>query len=113
MRTSINLKLLKNNKLEKEYNSINAIKKDDSYSFIIENIKMCISNKLFTRENNEFSFRLDIEKKECLYLLKEKNLTFDIKVEKIILNNEKALELIYKIETDEEEFKIILEEIGE
>lgn len=108
---NINVSLYKNNRREMNYNNIKAIHRDNSYSFIMDEIKMFINNDLLTRENNEFKFRLDIANKTASYLLKEKNMLFDIEVEKVIITNEdNKIILEYKISSDEEEFKIIIEE---
>ena len=111
MRKNINVSLYKNNRREINYNNINAISKEDSYSFIMDKIKMFISDDLLTRENEEFEFRLDMKNKTASYLLKEKNMLFDIEVEKINIQKDNNTIIIeYKISSDEEEFKIKIEE---
>ena len=85
---------------------------DEKYSFIISDVKTTISNKLFTRETNEYLFTLNIVDKKCTYLLKEKNMSFDIDVEKVeFLRRRRQTKLVYKIASDEEEFELIIEEL--
>lgn len=107
---TINIKLYKNNRLEQEYNDIKCIAKDNTFTFNIDNVKSIINNKEFIRETKEYKFRLGIEDKKGYYKLKEKNMLFDIEIEKInykVENNNIILE--YKINTDEEKFKVIIE----
>lgn len=107
MVVNMNLKLYKSNKIELEYSNIKALNKEESISFIIDNIKTTLNNDFFIRENNEFKFVLDIKNKSCIYIFKEKGMTFDIAVENLYFKRRfNYICLIYKIETDEEELKI-------
>jgi len=100
------IKLLKDNLLEKEYKDINCLENNDLY-FFTESIKNTIGKDYFIRENEEFKFYLDFSKKESTYLLKEKNLLFEIKVNKAeIIKKDNKIDIIYQIETSEEEIKI-------
>lgn len=112
MKKNIKLSLYKNKRLELEENNIAALFNAEKYSFIINDVKTTLSNKIFTRETNEYLFRLNILDKNCTYLLKEKNITFDIDVEKVEFKRRKnQTKLVYKIASDEEEFEIIIEEL--
>ena len=107
MKKIINLNLFKERRLEQEYKGIKAIEKDCEYIFSLDGVKTILSPTRFTRETDEYKFNLDINERKAIYLLKEKNMSFDIEVEKIkykIENNIIILE--YKISSDEETFKI-------
>ena len=114
MKKVINITLYKNTRLELEAKEIAAFCSDNKYTFFIDNVKTELSNSVFIRENNEYLFELDIKNEKCTYLLKPNNITFDIDVEKISYEeNGNEIRLTYKITSDEEEIRIILEEIGE
>ena len=107
MKKIITLNLFKADRLENEYKDIKTIVKDSEYIFSLDGVKTIISPTRFTRETEEYKFNLDINERKATYLLKEKNMSFDIEVEKIkykIENNIIILE--YKISSDEETFKI-------
>lgn len=110
MVVNINLKLFKDNRKELEYQNINALKTNNFLSFFIDDVKTTINTNFFIRENNEYKFLLDIKNKKCTYLFKEKNMEFDIFVEKVkFFESSKQLTLFYKIESDESETKIKIE----
>lgn len=112
MKKIINLSLYKNKRLELEEKNIKAIYNDNKYSFIINDVKTTISDSIFTRETPEYLFSLNIKDKKSTYLLKEKNMVFDIDVEKIEYERRRQeIKLVYKISSDEEEFKIIIEDL--
>lgn len=107
MKKLITLNLFKERRLEQEYKDIKAIEKDSKYIFSLDGVKTIISTTRFTRENNEFKFELDIKERKCTYYLKEKNMSFDIDVEKVMYKKEdNNIILEYKISSDEETFKI-------
>ncbi len=107
MKKLITLNLYKEKRLEKSYKDINAIVDNDSYIFMLEGVKTSINNTVFTRETKEYKFTLDIKKKEATYLLVDKNMLFDIDVEKINFQNKKNnIILEYKLSSDDENFKI-------
>lgn len=111
MKKNIKISLYKNKRLELEHN-IAALFNDEKYSFIINDVKTSLSDKQFTRESDEYLFTLNIIDKKCTYLLKDKNMTFDIEVEKIEYERRRQeIKLIYKISSDEEEFEVIIEEL--
>lgn len=107
MKKLINLNLFKERRLEQEYKDIKAIEKDNEYIFSLDGVKTIISATRFIRENNEFKFELDIKESSCTYYLKEKNMSFDIEVEKVMYKKENNnIILEYNISSDEETFKI-------
>lgn len=109
MKKIINLNLYKEKRLEKSYKDIKTIFNDNIYLFILDNVKTSLSSNLFTRETEEYKFTLDIKKKEAIYILKEKNMSFDIEVEKINLKQEENnIILEYKLSSDESNLKIEL-----
>ncbi len=107
MKKIITLNLFKERRLEQEYKGIKAIYKDGEYILSLDGVKTIISNTRFTRETNEYKFELDIKERKATYLLKEKNMSFDIEVEKVEYKSKKDnIILEYKISSDEETFKI-------
>ncbi len=63
-----------------------------------------IKNKIYIRENNEFIFKIDFKNKLVLYTLKEKDLTFEDRVEGKF-NYKDDIFIQYKLNDEE---KIIL-----
>ena len=111
MKKIITLNLFKERRLEQEYKGIKAILKDSEYIFSLDAVKTVISPTRFTRETDEYKFNLDIKERKATYLLKEKNMSFDIEVEKIEYKKVKnTIILEYKISSDLETFKIIINE---
>lgn len=112
MKKNINISLYKNKRLELEENNIVSLYNAEKYTFIINDVKTTLSQEYFTRETNEYLFTLNIKNRKCSYLLKEKNMTFDIEVEKAIYERRRnIIKLAYKISSDEEEFEIELKEL--
>ena len=111
MKKIITLNLFKADRLENEYKDIKAIEKDSEYIFSLDGVKTVFSPTRFTRETEEYKFNLDINERKALYLLKDKNMSFDIDVETVEYkktNNTIILE--YKISSDEETFKLEMNE---
>jgi len=107
MKKIITLNLFKERRLEQEYKGIKAIEKDCEYIFSLDGIKTILSPSRFSRETEEYKFNLDIKERKATYLLKEKNMSFDIDVEKVEYKTEKNIIILeYKISSDEESFKI-------
>lgn len=107
MKKSINIILYEKNKIIKKYNNIKAIYEEDKIIFNIDNIKNTLTSAHYIRENNEYLFDLNINKKECILTLKEHNITYDIKVTKAeYTTSDKNITLEYKIESNEEVLKI-------
>ena len=65
-----------------------------------------INNKIYIRETNEFTFKIDFKNKEFEYILKEKDLKIKDKLKSASFENSKDIILIYNL--DEEEKKIII-----
>ena len=108
---NINVSLYKDNRRELDFNNIKALSVNDTLSFIVDEIKTSINDNYFIRENDEFKFELDILNKTASYLLKENNNLFDIDVEEVIITKEDNTIIIeYKISSDENNIKIIIEE---
>lgn len=111
MKKIITLNLFKERRLEQEFKGIKAILKDGEYIFSLDAVKTVVSSTRFTRETEEYKFNLDIKERKATYLLKEKNMFFDIEVEKIEYKKENnTIILEYKISSDEETFKIEINE---
>lgn len=109
MKKIITLNLFKERRLEQQYKNIKALEKENTLIFIIEGIKTSLNESLFVRETDEYKFYLNINDKKCLYTLKEQNMSFDIEVEKVVYKKEKDnIILEYKISSDEEKFKIVI-----
>ena len=98
-----NIYLYKNKKIDKIYNDIKGLEKDNKILLILDDIKTIISNNELVRENNEFKFSIDLNKKSSKYLLKSHNKTYEINVhESSIKRKKEEIEIKYKIETNEE-----------
>ena len=106
----INIRLSNGNNEIVSYKKVPCIVNNDKISFIIDDIKTTISDIELSRENKEYIFTLDIKNKLSTYTLKEINNTYDIEVENLeYIKNDKIIELIYKISSNEEPIKIIIE----
>lgn len=96
------------NRRTMEYKDIPCMYTNNTYTLFLDEVKTIINEDQLIRENNEFKFTLDIKNKTALYLLKEKNMSFDILVEEInIKENKSNIILEYKLESDSE--KTIIE----
>ena len=103
------IKLLYKDELIEE-ETINIIKNDNNISFIHKDVKNIINNNTYTRENNEYKFLIDIDNKKSVYLLKEKNVEYDIKVfDSYIEKKDDKITIFYHIESNDKPIKIILE----
>jgi len=106
----INWSLLSDNKIiidknilcEYEKNILIKYIEDDHTSNIID-----LKNRIYIRENNEFLFKIDFNKKIFYYELKENNICLENIIECELNQNDKNILLKYKI--DEEEKKIIIQ----
>lgn len=111
MKKIININLYKDDRLQEEYKDILAIVDKESYKFKLNDVTTVISNRYFQRENEEYKFKLDFMNNEASFYLKTHKQLLPVKVEELSYNRtEKDLTVIYKIETDEEKFKIFIEE---
>ena len=111
MKKIITLKLYKSDRLEKEYKDIKVIKNNGEYIFYLDGVKTVLSSTRFTRETEDYKFYLNIKERKSTYQLKDKNISFDIEVEKVVYKKEKKYIILdYKISSDDEEFKIEISE---
>ena len=113
----INFKLYKDNEKYYDLKDIDAFFEDNIIKFLIEDINMSFELQeygcIFTRENDEFRFILDVIEQQATYLLKETNTLLDIIVERCNFKRRKDIIVIeYQLETDDCINKIELE-IGE
>ncbi len=109
MKKLISLNLYKDNQLTNSYHKINALYKNDTYSFVIDKIKTSLSDVFFIRENNEFKFILNLKNQSSTYLLKDKNMLFDIDVINLSSKNvDNNIILEYKLSSDDSNMKIEL-----
>ena len=83
--------------------------------FIHENMKhqIDLEKKIFIRENEDYSFYLDIEHQKCEIQLKNEQNTLQVNVNyAIILQNKNEIEISYLIETQEEIIHLRLVMLG-
>lgn len=105
----IDVKLYNSNKLINNYEMLPCIIKDDRILFTLDNIKTTISNETFEREDDNYHFILNHKDRTCIYKLKAINQTYDIEVERLTINRTKEIiELQYKINSNDEEIKILI-----
>ena len=106
----INIRLSNGKEEILSYSKIPCIIKDGKITFVIDDTKTTISNEKLIRENKEQLFILDISNKKSTYTLKEQKYTVDIEVEKVSYKQDnKNIELIYKILSNEEELTMNIE----
>ena len=111
MKKIININLYKDDRLEEEYKDILAIVDKEYYKFRLNDTTTIISNRYFQRETDEYKFKIDFINNEASFLLKTHQQLLPIKVEESSYERkDNNLTVIYKIETDEERFKIYIEE---
>lgn len=98
----IDFKLIKNNKTIINKKNINCINTNNKLIFNIDKDKYIIENSYFIKDNKDYNIKLDLKKLLCIILLKSNNsiLNTNIELEKYI-NNDNLIEIIYKIETEE------------
>lgn len=111
----IDIELYKNNNLylkktnvTAKYNNNNIIEYIDDVNTKIE---ITDKNILFQRSNDEYEFKLLLNKDNstCTYKLKKEDIIFDIKVNSATYKiDENTLEIIYDIETDDTLNKLII-----
>lgn len=103
---------------EEVLSSLFATKKDVESTLVFDLMEyettIDIENEIFTRENEEYLFLLDIKNKYCKIVLKKEELEFEVNVEECaisVLNNKIVID--YFIETDEARNKIVIERVKE
>ena len=113
----IKMKMYKDNDVYYDIKDINGTFLDDILKFEVENtnneFNLSDYGCIFTRENDEFRFILDLIEETATFLLKETDTLLDVKVERCNFKRKKNNILIeYQLETDDCLNKIELE-IGE
>ncbi len=102
----INMKLLKDDSIIYNMENIEAEINEKYIKFELDNTtniyELLEEGCIFTRENDEFRFKLNTIKKEATYLLKETNTLLDIIVEKCeyFVYPDKT-KITYKLESDD------------
>lgn len=84
---------------------------EDNLSFQIEGMTHIINIKeeTFLRENDEYSFLLDIKNKKSTITLKKEQYVLQVEVEyAILLKNQNEINISYLIETDDNIYNLIL-----
>ncbi len=112
----LNLKLYKGEEIVLEKKDIFYKNENDIITFNLEDMEHTINltTKEFTRENNEYSFFMDIAEKKCEITLKKEQYYLQVEVEYAnLLRNKNLINLSYLIETDDEKTELILELEGE
>ena len=111
MKKIININLYKDDRLQEEFKDVLAIVDKESYKFKLNDVTTIISNRYFQRETEEYKFKLDFINNEASFLLKTHQQLLPVEVQELSYEkNDKNLTIIYKIATDEEKFKIYIEE---
>lgn len=90
---------------------IKVDKNNNSLKFNLENCITTIDleTELFTRENEEYIFLLDIQKEKCEIKLKKEDYLLQVNVEyAILLKNQNELKLNYLIETDDNPMSLVI-----
>lgn len=108
----MNLKLIENEEIIYAKDHLTYQLENNILSFKIEDMSHTIDLETseFTRENEEYSFYLNILDKKSELLLKKENYLLQVKVTYAnILRNQKVIEISYLIETNDNPTKIIIE----
>lgn len=96
--------------------NIKAVIEDEILYFTLDDMSHTLNfkNKTFLRENDDYSFLLDIENKKSEIKLKKEQYNLQVLVEYAnLLKNKNDIELSYFIETDDHENVLKIELIGE
>lgn len=113
---TLDLKLITDNNITIDKKRVPYKVENNVYTFIIDKLthKLDITNETFLRENDDYSFFLDIKNKKSELFLKKENYLLQVKVEyAILLTNQKGFEIDYLIETQDEVNKLYLNLEGE
>lgn len=95
--------------LESVYENQDSVDNSLKFTMMDYETMLNLEDKLFTRENEDFKFTLDILNENCTILLKKEEMTLDINVdfcELKVLHNQIVLE--YIIESDDAKNKIVI-----
>lgn len=93
------------------YNNLDSVNNSFRLNMLDYETYLNIEDKIFTRENEDFKFVLDILNKKCTIHLKKEDMSLNINVdlcELNIVNNKIILE--YIIESDDAKNKIVIKE---
>ena len=96
--------------------NIKVYLKDERLYFTLKDMSHTLNfkKKTFLRENDDYSFLLDIENEKSEIKLKKEQYTLQVRVEYAnLLKNKNDIELSYFIETDDHENVLKIELIGE
>lgn len=110
----IDIELYKNNNLYLKKTNVTAKYNNNIIEYIDDvntKIEKTDKNILFQRSNDEYEFKLLLnqDNNTCTYKLKKEDIIFDIKVNSATYKiDEKTLEIIYDIETDDTLNKLII-----
>jgi len=109
---NLHLKLIKQGEVILEKSNIPYQKQENIYKFQFDDMDHIINlDPLeFTRENDEYSFFLNIENKKCEIYLKKEQYYLNVLVEyATLLKNKNVIDLTYYIETDDSETRLLIE----
>ena len=87
---------------EYEENKYLKYKDDEALNYID------LKEKIYTRENNDFFFKIDFQNKKFKYLLKEKNYKLEDNLDNCSIIENKKIILKYSLDTEEKEIIIHL-----
>ena len=108
---TLNLQLIKGEEVLLDKKEIPYEKKEENIIFELEDMihTINLSTKEFTRENDEYSFFLDIENEKCEITLKKEQYYLQVSVEYAnLLKNKNIIHLSYFIETDDTKTELII-----
>lgn len=94
-----------------EENKVPFTKIDEQIKFQIEGMTHIINlnEETFLRENEEYSFLLDIKNKKSEIALKKEQYVLQVEVEyAILLKNQNEINISYLIETDDNVYNLVL-----
>ena len=99
-----------------EEENVKGVLEDDVLYFTLDDMSHILdfNKKTFLRENDEYSFLLDIENEKSEINLKKEQYNLQVLVEYAnLLKNKNDIQLSYFIETDDHENVLKIELIGE
>lgn len=99
---------------EQTYKNLSS--KDNNIRINLLDYDTCIDieKQIFSRENEEFLFQLDIKNQNCTILLKQENINVDVSIDYAELQVDKEeIILEYMIETDDTKNKIVIKKLGD
>ena len=100
--------------IKENYQNLTSKPNCINFNLLEYNTILDLENEIFSRENNDFFFSLNIKTKSCQITLKQENMEFPILVdycELKITNNKITLE--YMLETDDVQNKLIIMKLGD